>query len=63
MHGHAVGDELLQVVAERLLLGTPGLDRVFGIGGDEFAIFMPGCFHRWFSKATPSLSCTAGGSR
>ncbi|MBO9171738.1 diguanylate cyclase [Rhizobium sp. L245/93] len=40
-HGHATGDELLQVVAERLRSGTRGLDRIFRLGGDEFAIFMP----------------------
>ena len=40
-HGHAVGDELLKVVAERLREGTRETDHLFRLGGDEFAIFMP----------------------
>lgn len=41
-HGHAVGDELLKVVAERLREGTRETDHLFRLGGDEFAILMPG---------------------
>ncbi len=40
-HGHAVGDELLKVVAERLRESTRAIDRLFRLGGDEFAILMP----------------------
>jgi diguanylate cyclase (GGDEF)-like protein len=40
-HGHAMGDELLKVVAARLRLGTRKADRLFRLGGDEFAILMP----------------------
>ncbi|MDE1157252.1 MAG: diguanylate cyclase [Neorhizobium sp.] len=41
-HGHAMGDALLKVVAERLQQSTRGDDRLFRLGGDEFAILMPG---------------------
>lgn len=40
-HGHAIGDELLKVVAVRLREGTRETDRLFRLGGDEFAILMP----------------------
>ncbi|TCR91053.1 diguanylate cyclase (GGDEF)-like protein [Rhizobium sp. BK376] len=40
-HGHAMGDELLKVVAARLRSGTREEDRLFRLGGDEFAILMP----------------------
>jgi diguanylate cyclase (GGDEF)-like protein len=38
VHGHSVGDELLCLVAERLLLHTSPEDLVARLGGDEFAI-------------------------
>lgn len=41
-HGHAMGDALLKVVAERLQQTTRSNDRLFRLGGDEFAILMPG---------------------
>ncbi len=40
--GHAMGDELLKVVATRLRAGVRPQDRIFRLGGDEFAIMMPG---------------------
>jgi diguanylate cyclase (GGDEF)-like protein len=40
--GHHAGDELLQVVARRLLPGLRGGDTLARLGGDEFALIMPG---------------------
>lgn len=40
--GHAEGDKLLEVVAERLLRATRGCDTVARIGGDEFTILLDG---------------------
>ena len=38
--GHAVGDQVLQTVAERLLDATRGTDVVARLGGDEFAALL-----------------------
>jgi diguanylate cyclase (GGDEF)-like protein/PAS domain S-box-containing protein len=40
--GHAVGDALLQVVAERLRASVREGDLVARVGGDEFAVLCPG---------------------
>ena len=41
--GHSVGDELLQLVASRLLSVCRGEDTVARFGGDEFVILMEEC--------------------
>jgi diguanylate cyclase (GGDEF)-like protein/PAS domain S-box-containing protein len=41
-HGHAVGDRVLQLVAERSVSVVRSGDLVGRLGGEEFAILMPG---------------------
>lgn len=42
LEGHVGGDRLLSAVAATLTAGLRRSDRVFRIGGDEFAVLMPG---------------------
>jgi len=41
-HGHAVGDVVLQVVAERLAAAVRQTDAVARVGGEEFLLVLPG---------------------
>ncbi len=41
-HGHAVGDRVLQLVTDRIARSARHTDTLYRIGGDEFALVMPG---------------------
>ncbi|MCB9134101.1 MAG: GGDEF domain-containing protein [Anaerolineales bacterium] len=41
LHGHPVGDYLLEVVAQTLLRQVRDIDKVARLGGDEFAVLLP----------------------
>jgi diguanylate cyclase (GGDEF)-like protein/putative nucleotidyltransferase with HDIG domain len=43
LHGHPIGDEALRRVAEALRRGAGEHDSVFRVGGEEFAVLLPGC--------------------
>lgn len=54
-HGHAVGDEVLGVVARRLVAAVRDDDLVIRLGGDEFVIV--------FADGTPPEACVSVVSR
>ncbi|QDY07904.1 EAL domain-containing protein [Micromonospora sp. HM134] len=44
VHGHAVGDDVLRVLARRLLHELPDGTVLGRLGGDEFAVVLPGAY-------------------
>jgi diguanylate cyclase (GGDEF)-like protein/PAS domain S-box-containing protein len=44
-YGHAVGDRVLQIVAERVRMAIRRKDLATRIGGDEFVVVLPGVSH------------------
>ena len=63
--GHAAGDDLIQVVAERIS-AVAGRQNTFRLGGDEFAVIMPGDASDLHARANDILlafssSATCGG--
>lgn len=50
-HGHPVGDQVLQLVAQRLCRTVRPTDGVARLGGDEFAIVLPGLTDRGNANA------------
>jgi diguanylate cyclase (GGDEF)-like protein/PAS domain S-box-containing protein len=44
-YGHAVGDRVLQIVAERIRMAIRRKDLATRIGGDEFVVVLPGVSH------------------
>lgn len=60
-HGHAIGDQVLQVVARRLQHAVRGNDMVARMGGDEYLILLQGSFSSdALSELLDKLALTIG---
>ena len=44
-YGHAAGDQVLRVIAQRCTASVRATDRLGRIGGEEFAVMLPGADH------------------
>ena len=54
-HGHAAGDAMLQAIAEILNHCVRETDAVGRMGGDEFAVLMPGASRKIAAKRADEL--------
>ncbi len=58
-YGHAVGDEVLKAVADRLRKGTREIDTVARIGGDEFVLIQAGVHDKGDAEVLANRLITA----
>jgi len=57
--GHSEGDDVLRAVGAALSESARGSDVIFRMGGDEFALLLPGCADREAAAASAERACAA----
>lgn len=62
-HGHAAGDEVLRVLSEQLAQHLRRIDVVGRLGGEEFAVLMPGADRQRAEEAAERLRMRIAGLR